>query len=210
MPEPHRALARGCVLFCSLLFALLPVSANAQDVSDGAVVFSEDFSQGVPGGIRFDREGVWSVADGHLRAVLPNEKQKRSFAYLGAEDWADYSVDLDVCGLRGADKGVAVRMQGGKAVVVDLRGAGYEDVLMYRGYSKLGHHAAPNPNGSWNHLRIEVRGAHYRAYVNGRLAIDFTERHNKRPRGRIALVAYTGGAGQCEVLYDNVVVRELR
>lgn len=210
VPEPLCPLACGCLLFCSFLFALQPASTNAQDVSAGAVVFSEDFSRVAPSGIQFDREGVWSVEDGHLRALLPNEKQKRSFAYLGSEDWTDYSIDLDVCGLRGADKVVAVRMRGSKAVVVDLRGAGYEDVVMYRGYSKLGHHAVPNPNGSWSHLRVEVLGARYRAYVNGLLTIDFSEKHNKRPRGRLALVAYTGGAGQCEVLYDNVVVRELR
>lgn len=199
-----------CIALCVLLLAPVLVPTSAQGTSAGPIVFSEDFARLIPSGIQFDREGVWSVEDGHLRAVLPDKKQRRSFAYLGSEDWTDYSVDLDICGLRGADKGVAVRVQGGKAVVVDLRGAEYGDVLVYRGYSKLGHHAAPNPNGSWNHMRIEVRGQHYRVHVNGRLVIDFKEKRNKRPRGRIALVAYTGGAAQCEVLYDNVVVRELR
>jgi hypothetical protein len=199
--------ARRLALVAALLALASPVLA--QPTQGGRVIFSQDFSQSVAPGLQFDREGVWSVVDGHLQAVLPNERQKRSFAYLGSEDWTDYSVDLDVCGLRGVDKGVAVRMQGGKAVVVDLRGPGYGDVLMYRGYAKLGHHAAPNPNGTWNRLRIEVLGARYRVFVNGQLAIDFSERHNKRPRGRIALVAYTGGAGQCEVLYDNLVVCEL-
>ncbi len=200
--------ARRLALVAALLALASPVLA--QSTQGGRVIFSQDFSHSHAAGIQFDRDGVWSVVEGHLHAVLPNERQRRSFAYLGSEDWTDYSIDLDVCGLRGVDKGVAVRMQSGKAVVVDLRGVGYGDVVMYRGYSKLGHHAAANPNGSWNHLRIEALGPRYRVFVNGQLAIDFSDPHNKRPRGRIALVAYTGGAGQCEVLYDNVIVRELQ
>jgi hypothetical protein len=207
-PDSWRAWGVVFVPLLAVLSLASPEASGESAPGDG-VIFSETFSESVPTGIHFDREGVWSIQDGRLRAVLPNAKQKRSFAYFGSEDWTDYAVDLDLCGLHGVDKGVAVRVVGRKAVIVDLRGPSYDDIVMYRGFTKLGHHALANPNGAWNHLRIEVQGPRYRVFVNGQLVIDVGEQHNKRPRGRIALVAYTGGAGQCEVLYDNVVVRAL-
>ena len=41
-------------------------------------------------------------------------------------------------------------------------------------------------------------------WVNGKLTVDFTDESNSRKRGGIALAAYTGGNGECEVLYDNI------
>jgi hypothetical protein len=199
-------------LATTVAWAVLALAAQgwfASPARGGDVIFEEDFSGSAPTGLHYDREKVWSVWNGHLRAILPDAKQQRSFAYFGSPDWKDYSVDLDVCGLRGVDKVVAVRVEGTKAVVVDLRGPGLGDVIMYRGYTRLGRHEVECPNGTWNHLRIEAQGPRYRVFVNGQLAIEFSERRNKRPRGRLALVAYTGGAGECEVVFDNVVVRAL-
>ena len=47
-------------------------------------------------------------------------------------------------------------------------------------------------------------------FVNGDLLIAFLDEANSRPRGCLALAAYTGGAGECVVMYDNVEVRALR
>ena len=152
----------------------------------------------------------WSVQGGRLRAVLPNKKQEKALAYFGSESWRDYSVDLDLCGLRGVDKGVAIHIDGDEGIGVDLRGDGYDDVLLYRGVRKLAEASVANRNGRWHHLRVEARGARYKVYVNGRLKIDYDDQSNPRPSGRLALAAYTGGAGESEVMYDNIVVRSLR
>ena len=61
----------------------------------------------------------------------------------------------------------------------------------------------------WNHLRLELRGAAFRLFVNGELRIEREALKFIRPQGRIALPAYTGGSGQCTVYYDNVVVTAL-
>ena len=42
-----------------------------------------------------DREGVWMVHRGMLRAELPDAKQERSFLYAGSEDWVNYALDFD-------------------------------------------------------------------------------------------------------------------
>ena len=112
--------------------------------------------------------------------------------------------------MRGVDKGVAVRVEGQKSAVgVDLRGPGYQDVLMHVREWPLGRARALNPNGAWNHLRVEARGQRFQVWVNGALAIDRTDARRARPNGRIALAAYTGGVGECTVYFDNVVVTEV-
>jgi hypothetical protein len=183
--------------------------ANPRERGKGTELLAERFSSPDLAGWTLSPPGPWSVQGGRLKAVLPNVKQEKALAYFGSEQWQDYSVDLDVCGMRGADKGVVVRVDGTEGVGVDLRGDGYDDVLLYHNSQQLGKSEAPNQNGHWHHLRIEARGARYQVFVNGALKINYDDQANTRPAGRLALAAYTGGKGQCEVLYDNVVVRSL-
>jgi hypothetical protein len=170
-------------------------------------VFTEDFSDAALTGWNPDRQGVWSVRDGVLRGRLPDQKQEVSFLRTGEPGWTDYAVDLDVCMTRGVDKGVAVRVQDRDAVAVDLRGSGYDDVLLHRGMTELGKAEVPNANGRWHHLRVEARGERFVVFVNGRPMVEGADR--ARTRGGIALVAYTGGSGICTVYYDNIVVTPL-
>jgi len=183
--------------------------ANPRERGKGTELLAERFSSPDLAGWTLSPPGPWSVQGGRLKAVLPSVKQEKALAYFGSEQWQDYSVDVDLCGMRGADKGVVVRVDGNEGVGVDLRGDGYDDVLLYRNDKQLGKSPAPNQNGHWHHLRIEARGARYSVFVNGTLKINYDDQSNPRPTGRVALAAYTGGKGQCEVLYDNVVVRSL-
>lgn len=171
-------------------------------------LFSETFSDGMAHWVT-DREGVWTVTHGMLRADLPDEKQQRSFIYAGDPRWTDVAVDLDVCQMRGVDKGVVVRVDGESGIAVDLRGPGYQDVVLNRREWPMGRAPVINGNGIWHHLRVEARGHHYRVFVNGDLVLERTDSRRARPNGRIALPAYTGGVGQCTVYYDNVVVTPL-
>lgn len=197
-------------VIAALATAHEPALPLEEAATNPGVVFSANFgSPELPQGWTFDRPEIWSVQDGRLRAKLPDQKQEKSLAYFGNENWKDYQVDLDVYGVRGVDKGIAVRSQGEDAVGIDLRGPGYDDVVMFRGYSQLGKAPALNPNGKWHHVRVLVRGGRYQVYVNRQLAIDYIDEDDQRPSGRLALAAYTGGAGACEVLFDNVVVRAL-
>jgi len=156
-----------------------------------------------------DRADVWSVERGVLCAHLPDEKQERSLIYAGSENWGDYAVDLDVCQLRGVDKGVVVRARGSQGVGVDLRGGEYQDVVLYSGRRPLGRAKAANADRRWHHLRVETRGNRYAVLVNGEPVLDCRDPLTARRRGRIALPAYTGGKGACAVFYANVVVTSL-
>ena len=178
----------------------------------GRVLFQDDFDSGAPSPAwAFDDEGEWRVTDGKLRITMPNGKQRRSFAYAGSDLWRDYCLDLDLCGLSGVDKGVAVRVEEDRqGVGIDLRGPGYDDLVVYRGWQNWARGGVKNPNGAWHHVRIYLHGNRYRVYLDQKLVVDYTDVDDSRPRGRIALAAYTGGVGECEILYDNVVVRALK
>ena len=67
----------------------------------------------------------------------------------GSPDWTDYALDLDVCAMRGADKGLAVRVaEGQSGIAVDLRGPGYEDVILNRREWPMGKARAINAKTS--------------------------------------------------------------
>ncbi len=173
------------------------------------VLFADDFSDGLKGWAP-DQPGVWGVRQGSLRADLPDGRQLRSFIYAGSAAWTDYAVEVDVLGLRGVDKGVVVRVEEENGIAIDLRGPGYHDLVLYRREWPMGRATIDNGNGVWHHVRVEARANRYRVWVDGGLLLDKSDRRNVRPRGRIALAAYTGGAGQCTVYFDNVVVTALK
>jgi hypothetical protein len=173
-------------------------------------LFFDDFSR-PPTRWTFDRDSVWAVREGVLWAALPDGRQLRSFAYAGSEDWTDYAVDLDVCQLRGVDKGVIVRAKGGSSGTgVDVRGPGYQDVLLYRRELPLARARAESGNGTWHHLRVECRGGSTTVLLDGATVLRNGNPRTPGGSGRIALPAYTGGTGECTVVYDNVLVTRLR
>jgi hypothetical protein len=203
-----------------LLLALLPCLLAAADPAREAspppaprfappakgVLFADDFSHGL-GAWQPDRAGVWSISRGMLRADLPDQKQLRSVLRAGDPNWTDYALDFDVCMIRGVDKGAVVRLVGENGVGIDLRGGGYQDVVAYLRERPLGKAGALNANVTWNHVRIEVHGVRMKVFVNGDSKLD----HGiaRASRGGIALAAYTGGAGECTLYYDNVIVTAL-
>ena len=186
-------------------FALPPAPPWFAPPAHG-VLFADDFS-GDLAKWEADTSGAWSVWKRMLRADLPDRKQARALLFAGDSSWQDYRLDFDVCGMRGVDKGAVVRVEGTSGFAIDLRGGSYQDVVAYLREWPAGRAAATNANGTWNHVRIEARGGTFRVWVNGALAIQRADA--RRPRGRIALAAYTGGVGQCTAYFDNVVVTAL-
>ncbi len=174
-------------------------------------LFVDDFTSGDLKSWQADDNSVWSVRDGMLRAELRDEKQLHSFIYSGDSSWIDYALDFDVCGMRGVDKGCGVRVvPGKKGLGIDLRGPGYDDLKLYVNQFPVGSAKFENPNGTWHHLRIEIRGRNRcKVAIDGHIALDHRLRPPAPSRGGIALSAYTGGVGHCTVYYDNVVVTPL-
>src|SRR6185436_8650557 len=116
--------------------------------------------------------GVWTVKRGMLKADLPDERQEHSVLYAGDSTWTDYAVDLDVCGMRGVDKGLIVRVHGTRGLGIDLRGPGYHDLRVQANELPLARVDVDNGNGVWHHVRVEVRGARCRVFVNGARLVE--------------------------------------
>ncbi len=194
-----------CAAADSTRFALPPAPPKFDPPAQG-VLFADDFSHGL-GAWQTDQPDVWSVWHGMLRADLPDQKQLRSVLRAGDSLWCDYALDFDACMMRGVDKGAVVRLVGESGVGVDLRGGAYQDIVAYLREWPVGKAAALNADATWNHLRIEVRGPRMTVRVNGEQRLDRAIARARR--GGIALAAYTGGAGECTVYYDNVIVTAL-
>ena len=141
-----------------------------------------------------------------LVAQLPDAKQQHSLIYAGDPDWTDYALDLDVCGIRGVDKGVVVRVNGERGVGLDLRGPGYQDLKIQLSEFPITRVSVENGNSVWHHLRAEMRGPRLRVLVDGDEIVNRRLPARAPACGNIALAAYTGGVGQCTVYYDNVTV----
>ncbi|MCC6350438.1 MAG: hypothetical protein IT347_12695 [Candidatus Eisenbacteria bacterium] len=185
----------------------LPPSPPPFALPADSVLFSDDFSGGL-GKWAPDSVTAWSAWRHMLRADLPDRKQARSFLFAGSEEWRDYALDFDVCGMRGVDKGGAIRVLGTAGFAVDLRGGGYQDIVAHIREWPVGRARVTNANATWSHVRIEAKGDRFRVYVNGDLRIQRSDA--RRPNGRIALAAYTGGVGKFTAYYDNVVVTLLK
>lgn len=206
----HHALRAAGVLLMLALSPRIPGADPGRSMAPTGDLVNETFSgKALPPSWKVDKPQVWSIRDGRLRAVLPDRKQARSFVRIGSQDWKNYAVDLDVCQVRGVDKGFAVRVGNNEGVAIDLRGGDLGDVVMYRNFTRLGKATSPNVRNTWYHLRVVVKGPRYLVFVDQALRIDYLDEGNQRPSGGIALTAYTGGAGECEVLYDNLVVTQL-
>ena len=215
MAHPQRISLSGALLLAALggptavAPAVLPAvpPPPGRVAASGEALFTEDFR--TLDAWQADRDSVWTVEDGVLCGRLPDGKQERSFLFAGSEDWQDYAVDLDLCQVRGVDKGVAVCVRDGRGIAVDLRGGEYQDLLLYRQQVPLGSAKLPNADRAWHHLRVEARGARFTVRVNGVRVLERRDPLGSMRRGRIALVAYTGGHGECAVFYANVRVTRL-
>jgi len=185
-----------------------PPSPKAEPPPSGAL-FADDFASGNLGGWRVDATDYWTIRRGMLRCDLPDRKQVHSLIRAGDSTWKDYALDFDVCGIRGVDKGAVVRMRGQIGLGLDLRGPGYNDLLLNVRELPVGRVSLTNGNGMWHHVRVEVRGDRCRVMVNDSDPLERRIPGKVPTSGGIALAAYTGGVGESTVYYDNVVVTAL-
>ena len=139
----------------------------------------------------------------------PRRQAAALVSHAGDSTWADYAVDLDVCGMRGVDKGVIVRVQGGAGPRHRSTRPRLQDLVVNLNELPLG--------GGKSHQR-ERRVApradrdprqQCRVTIGNEVVFDKRLRFKAPPSGGIALAAYTGGIGRCTVYYDNVVVTPL-
>jgi hypothetical protein len=170
-------------------------------------LFQEDFNDGVAQG--FGNEvGSWKVVDGRYTATTG---RFRFSTVTDLVSYNDYSIEADF--INAKDGGFIVRAEdrnNGVALIVrpthnDIYWA---EICWAKGKGRgwgarhevgiLGHGPAEDL-----HLKVEIRGDEFKAYVNGELKTIFTSAEFPEPK--IALYLYR----QPGQYWDNVVVRSL-
>ena len=167
----------------------------------------EDFNDGVAQG--FGNEvGSWKVVDGRYTATTGRFRFSTVTDLVSCDD---YSIEADF--INAKDGGFIVRAQdenkGIALIVRPTRNDIYWGEVSWATGEKRGWGARyevktlGHKSGEDLHLKVEVRGDEFKAYVNGELKTIF--RSTEFPKIKIALYLYR----QSDQYWDNLVVRSL-
>ncbi len=170
------------------------------------ILLQEDFDDGIAQG--FGNEiGDWKVMDGKYTAG----RGRFRFSTICDLDWTDYSLEADF--IKAKDGGFLIRAKSdGNGIVLVVRPSDndiyWAEVFWTEGKTKgwgarhevriLGHKP-----GQDLHVKVEVIGDEFKAYVNGEIKTVFKSAEFSEPK--VALYLYH----QSGQYWDNVVVRNL-
>jgi alpha-L-arabinofuranosidase len=137
--------------------------------SNGKTLYSSDFSRGT-NGWKFLGEGDWSVADGALRQNSENQFVR---AIIGDKSWTDYTYSLK-----------ARKLGGNEGFLVLFRVNNEDEKTWWNlgGWGNTTHGIEMNEiltqvpgsieTGRWYDIRVEVKGAAIKCYLDGKLIHD--------------------------------------
>ena len=171
------------------------------------ILFQEDFNDGIAQG--FGNEvGNWRVVDGRYTATTGIFRFSMVSESISCDD---YSLEADF--INAKDGGFLVRAQDGSKGIALIFRPTHNDIYWTeicwakgkgRGWGAR-HEVKPlgHKPGEDLHVKVEVRGDDFKAYVNGEIKTIF--RSTEFPKPKTALYLYR----QLGQYWDNVVVRGL-
>lgn len=192
-------------LLLTLLF--LPMAAATAQ----SVIFEEDFDDGVADGFQPDNN-LWTVSPDGLYEIENWGFEVYSKAYFGESWWGDFLLSLEMRTFDSVHNTLAFRIQDqNNHYEVALRGEPYKDVFLFKIVDGVQHllftDLFSNTLTAWHHLELAAAGNRFLFFVDGELAIDFEDHNSPFMWGSMALVSYTGGVAQHQLLQvDNVMV----
>jgi len=137
---------------------------------DGTVLFTSDFSANSDGW-RMAGGGDWRVADGSLRQSGSSENVR---AIAGEKSWTDYTLTLKARKL-GGDEGFLILFrvndEGAKSWW-NIGGWGNSTDAIELGNHIISKTPGHVETGRWYDLRVEVKGARVRCFLDGQLVHD--------------------------------------
>jgi alpha-L-arabinofuranosidase len=137
---------------------------------DGTVLFASDFSANSDGW-RFLGDGDWRVAGGSLRQSSGNENIR---AIAGDKSWTDYTLTLKARKL-GGDEGFLILFRvndDGAKSWWNIGGWGNTANAIELGNRIFTRTPGHVETGRWYDIRVEVKGAHVRCFLDGQLVHD--------------------------------------
>ncbi len=189
-----------------MALVLLASSLNAQHI-----IFEEDFDDGVADGF-FPDSDLWVVNSSGQYEIENWGFEILSTSYFGEFYWVDFHLTLDMLTQDSVHNSVGFRIQeNGDMYVATLRGEPYKDVYLFKMVNGIQNllfaSAFSNTLTDWHHLEIIANYNDLAFVVNGELAFQYADEIDPFLTGRQALISYTGGVVEHQVLQvDNVRV----
>lgn len=171
------------------------------------ILLQEDFDDGIAQG--FGNEiGDWKVIDGKYTA----RRGIFRFSTICDLDWTDYSLEADF--IKAKDGGFLIRARNDDNGIILVVRPSHNDIYWAevcwtegktRGWGAARHEvrALGYKSGQDLHVKVEVIGNEFKAYVNGEIKTVF--KSAEFPEPKVALYLYH----QSGQYWDNVVVRNL-
>jgi hypothetical protein len=210
-------------LVSALLFVLLPIGIAATAADKPVSLFDGKTFEGWDG----DTKKTWRIVDGCIVGGSLTEKVPRNQFLATKRDYGHFILRLKFKLLGDSKKGfvnsgVQIRSE---RVPEDTEMIGYQadlgdpswwgciydesrrkKVLAQSDMEKLN---KVLKRGDWNDYEIRAEGRRIRTYINGVLAVDYTEKDEKIPqKGKIGLQIH--GGGPAEVWFKDIIIEELR
>lgn len=199
-----------CFFFFIFLFAS-PKIVNA------TVLFEDNFNNGDFSNwhTHIGPGGSWNIINDRLVGSVVKYPDSDEFSYAVAGDinWENYIYEAKIEGVAGVDKKVMFRYQSentrydiniinGMAAYLQKWTNGVATGLWGGSFSSY--------NNQEYSLRIEIRGNHYKLYIDNQPTIDVIDNTNPILTGKIGLQvwpgAYAGTGGRTTTAFDDVLV----
>jgi alpha-L-arabinofuranosidase len=182
-------------------------SAEFKDIQvehDGKVVYASDFAKAGAGDEWTTESGRWSVQDG----VYRQSSNANGLAYIGDENWTDYTISLKARKLSGGEGFlVAFGHKGSDKYWWNVGGWGNTRNEIELNQAVVGR-PAMMPQGTqavetgrWYDVKIEVKGRHVKCWLDGELVHDVEA--PLPPSGVVAIAGRDEKAGELVVKVIN-------
>jgi hypothetical protein len=184
---------------------------SCEDFED---LFCDDFEDGVnPEWVQTGDPCTWTVMNGTYHASL-NGTYLWSNQNVGADDWADYTVECNVRGNAGHNKILKVRNRSDESCyIVNLRSDwnNADELRLLKRIPggelvELRSVQYPSQNGVWYHLQISCINEQILISVDGNTILTHLDLSDPILSGGIALSCFTGASLDCDISFDNVKV----
>jgi hypothetical protein len=153
--------------------------------------------------------GDWRVTNGAITTITRNQW---SYIFVGDSSWQNYSIDVDFSGdlmypiaivARAQDMNNLVQFQlelDNSYWIVRQKG---ERLELVKGDGTYWH----TPSNRRGHIRVEVRGNFFTAYLDNELWLSITD--STFQYGKVGLGTYCDNEYYNCTTFDNLAVREL-
>lgn len=193
------------LLACLGALCCLPLTA-------GAVVFEEDFDDGVADGFTPIGPG-WEVSGGTYNCETIGFEIYSS-SIFGDPLWGDVSIAFDIRSVDSVNHLLRFRINDFEDYyVLNLRSKPWNDVHLQRVMNTVNQTIAVGgasfEGGVWHHVEVVLDGFEFEVYLDDQLVLltNDGDQPDRLRSGQCAVVSYSGGVIQHQyVSYDNVMV----